>query len=87
MKRLKCVECDVTLKGRQKKFCSPRCKSHHYYHSKLKDDPEFLTKRRAYMREYMSEYFKENPEKYEAQKARMRKYWKVKRGTWTGEEE
>ena len=86
VKQLLCVVCDKPLKGRQTMFCGPRCKSNYYYHNKLKTDPERMSDRRAYMRDYMSKYYDENPEKYEVHKARMRKYWKVKRGTWEGDE-
>jgi hypothetical protein len=32
-----------------------------------------MSQRRAYMRDYMSKYYKEKPEKYEIHKAKMRK--------------
>lgn len=73
VKQLLCVVCDKPLKGRQTMFCGPRCKSTNHYHTKLKTDPERMSQRRAYMRDYMSRYYKEKPEKYEIHKAKMRK--------------
>jgi predicted amidophosphoribosyltransferase len=73
VKQLLCVVCDKPLKGRQTMFCGPRCKSTNHYHTKLKTDPERMLQRRAYMRDYMSKYYKEKPEKYEIHKAKMRK--------------
>lgn len=74
MKRLKCVVCNLALKGKQSKFCSAKCKSREYYRNKSENDPEYLPRRREYMRKYMKDYFKRNPEKYELQKARTRNY-------------
>ena len=77
MKELKCVVCDTPLKGRQKKFCQSKCKAKERYQVK-KLNPVYMDKKRKYMREYMRRYWKEKPEKYEEQKARMRRYQRAK---------
>ena len=74
MKQLNCVVCNLTLKGKQSKYCSAKCKSREHYRNKSENDPEYLPRRRQYMRKYMKEYFKRNPDKYELQKERVRKY-------------